>query len=134
MQFPFIERLWSSLKYECVYLHDLEDGRQKTRDRLETTEDGEPSETENAVWREELLKVLQEMAPYLAEVELSELSGDASASSAMSCLSRVRVFSGTPSRPTARVCRAPASSTVWMDDSWTMVGLCAARRRIAGRI
>ena len=62
-------------------------GRQNTRDRLETTEDGEPSETENAVWREELLKVLQEMAPYLAEVELNELSGDASASSAMSCLS-----------------------------------------------
>ena len=25
-------------------------GRQNTRDRLETTEDGEPSETENAVW------------------------------------------------------------------------------------
>ena len=24
----FIERLWRSLKYECVYLHDFEDGRQ----------------------------------------------------------------------------------------------------------
>ena len=35
-------------------------GRQNTRDRLETTEDGEPSETENAVWREELLQVLQD--------------------------------------------------------------------------
>ena len=23
----FIERLWRSLKYECVYLHELEDGR-----------------------------------------------------------------------------------------------------------
>ena len=24
----FIERLWRSLKYECVYLHDFEDGPQ----------------------------------------------------------------------------------------------------------
>ena len=24
----FIERLWRSLKYECVYLHEFEDGRQ----------------------------------------------------------------------------------------------------------
>ena len=27
----FIERLWGSLKYECVYLHDFEDGRQARR-------------------------------------------------------------------------------------------------------
>ena len=27
----FIERLWRSLKYECIYLHDLEDGRQARR-------------------------------------------------------------------------------------------------------
>ncbi len=25
----FIERLWRSLKYECVYLHEVEDGRQE---------------------------------------------------------------------------------------------------------
>lgn len=24
----FIERLWRSLKYECVYLHDFQDGSQ----------------------------------------------------------------------------------------------------------
>ena len=24
----FIERLWRSLKYECVYLHDFQDGHQ----------------------------------------------------------------------------------------------------------
>ena len=27
----FIERLWRSLKYECVYLHDFEEGRQARR-------------------------------------------------------------------------------------------------------
>jgi len=31
----FIERLWRSLKYECVYLHDFQDGPE-ARDKIGT--------------------------------------------------------------------------------------------------